>query len=202
MQTLNKIKAKLEKESFANVEAKAQIAEMAAKIAELQQLVELERTERIKLEYAVKTGSLPDDAKMGLSSSALFSAASALSGRTIVSDFTAPAPPPPPPPAFIAPPPPPPAGMPPPPCPIGGKGMTGGMPGFPGSAMRKTCVPQSVQPLKSFNWAKLPDNKVKGTVWTDIDEAKVHGNFSSICATWPVDEYQFFSIIEQCVRSS
>jgi dishevelled associated activator of morphogenesis len=33
-------------------------------------------------------------------------------------------------------------------------------------------IPQSAQPLKSFNWSKLPDMKVTGTVWSELDETK------------------------------
>ncbi|EMP30664.1 Disheveled-associated activator of morphogenesis 1 [Chelonia mydas] len=73
-------------------------------------------------------------------------------------------PPPPPLPGGILPPPPPP----PPP---------GGItppPGAPlGSALKKKNIPQPTNALKSFNWSKLPENKLAGTVWTDIDDAKV-----------------------------
>lgn len=177
MQTLNKIKAKLEKETLAALDAKAQLAEMTARINELQQMVELERNERMKLEIAVKMGSLPDDTKVGLSSSALmFSGLNSLNQKNLGVDISASAPPPPPPP-----PPslnpyipclPPSCGVPLPPA-MSSRGP-GGMPaGFPGVAVRKN-IPESVQPLKSFNWSKLPDNKVKDTIWTDIDEAKVY----------------------------
>lgn len=36
----------------------------------------------------------------------------------------------------------------------------------------KKNIPQSAQPLKSFNWSKLPDLKVQGTVWSELDETK------------------------------
>uniref|UniRef100_UPI0037E79327 disheveled-associated activator of morphogenesis 1 n=1 Tax=Semicossyphus pulcher TaxID=241346 RepID=UPI0037E79327 len=80
---------------------------------------------------------------------------------TISSPPPPPPPPPPPggPPAFgmapFAPPPPPPP------------------PGAPlGAAPRKN-IPRPSNPLKSFNWSKLPENKVEGTVWKDIDDLKV-----------------------------
>ena len=44
-----------------------------------------------------------------------------------------------------------------------------------GSGARRKDVPQPAQPLKCFNWTKIPDNKVTGTIWTDIDDAKVRG---------------------------
>lgn len=36
----------------------------------------------------------------------------------------------------------------------------------------KKNVPQPTNPLKSFNWSKLPDAKVQGTVWSELDESK------------------------------
>ena len=81
-----------------------------------------------------------------------------------------PVPPPPPP---VAPPPPPgPPGPPPPPS----------IPGPPSQAQAesqlrqviKKCVPQPSNPLKSFNWSKLPECKVDGTIWTDIDDSKLY----------------------------
>ncbi|XP_072031221.1 disheveled-associated activator of morphogenesis 1-like isoform X2 [Amphiura filiformis] len=76
------------------------------------------------------------------------------------------APPPPPPPGvFGGPPPPPPPGVPGAPPPPGG--MLLGMPG------KKRNIPKPSNPLKSFNWAKLPETQVKDTIWHDIDDAKV-----------------------------
>ena len=70
----------------------------------------------------------------------------------------APLPPPPPP---MAPPPPAPPGAPPPP-PMQGGGSNPSMPNTT-EALRaavKKCVPQPSNPLKSFNWSKLPECKV------------------------------------------
>ncbi|XP_033125746.1 disheveled-associated activator of morphogenesis 1-A-like isoform X1 [Anneissia japonica] len=68
---------------------------------------------------------------------------------------------PPPPPAFPGAP-----GMVPPPPPPGIGGFT--------AVPKKTKnIPKPSQPLKSFNWSKLPDNKLVGTVWLDLDEMKV-----------------------------
>ena len=36
------------------------------------------------------------------------------------------------------------------------------------------CVPQPSNPLKSFNWSKLPECKVQGTIWTDLDDSKLY----------------------------
>nr|XP_032819533.1 disheveled-associated activator of morphogenesis 1-like [Petromyzon marinus] len=75
-------------------------------------------------------------------------------------------------------PPPPPGGGPPPPPPP--PPPPGGPPGAPplpgmsgqGTAKRKN-LPQPSQPLKSFNWTKLPENKLGDTVWNEIDDLKV-----------------------------
>ncbi|NWX99613.1 DAAM2 protein, partial [Nothoprocta ornata] len=40
-------------------------------------------------------------------------------------------------------------------------------------AVPKKSIPQPTNALKSFNWSKLPENKLAGTVWTEIDDAKV-----------------------------
>ncbi|NXI60794.1 DAAM1 protein, partial [Chloroceryle aenea] len=39
--------------------------------------------------------------------------------------------------------------------------------------LKKKSIPQPTNALKSFNWSKLPENKLAGTVWTDIDDTKV-----------------------------
>ena len=81
-----------------------------------------------------------------------------------------PAAPPPPPPCA----PPPPPGAPPPP-PLLGVGPPPPGPPLPSLAVttRKN-VPQPTNPLKAFNWVKLPDTKVSGTVWSEIDETKLY----------------------------
>ena len=84
-----------------------------------QMQLDTERGEKQKLQHLVQTGSLPDDAKVGLSSatSALISDIKAATDRT---DYRPTAPPPPPPPPPGAPPPPPPVpGAPPPPPGVG-----------------------------------------------------------------------------------
>ncbi|KAG7242962.1 hypothetical protein INR49_017653 [Caranx melampygus] len=86
-------------------------------------------------------------------------------------------PPPPPPPGGMMPPPPPPppppGGPPPPP----GRPPIGGIPPPPGAplgpSLKKKNIPQPSNPLKSFNWSKLAENKLEGTVWMDVDDGKV-----------------------------
>ncbi|KAL0969719.1 hypothetical protein UPYG_G00231390 [Umbra pygmaea] len=47
-------------------------------------------------------------------------------------------------------------------------------PGAPmGPGFKKKNIPQPSNPLKSFNWAKLAENKLEGTVWMDVDDIKV-----------------------------
>lgn len=59
----------------------------------------------------------------------------------------------------------------PPPPPISKLGVPGPPPPPKLDGPKKN-IPQSAQPLKSFNWSKLPDMKVQGTVWSELDETK------------------------------
>uniref|UniRef100_A0A673I4K1 Disheveled-associated activator of morphogenesis 2-like n=1 Tax=Sinocyclocheilus rhinocerous TaxID=307959 RepID=A0A673I4K1_9TELE len=74
------------------------------------------------------------------------------------------------------PPPPPPGGPPPPP---GAPPIFSGVPPPPGpasiSSTTSLCtksIPQPSQPLKSFNWSKLGENKITGTIWYEIDDRR------------------------------
>uniref|UniRef100_A0A7N5ZRD7 Dishevelled associated activator of morphogenesis 1b n=1 Tax=Anabas testudineus TaxID=64144 RepID=A0A7N5ZRD7_ANATE len=94
-----------------------------------------------------------------------------------VCSFAGICPPPPPPPGGMMPPPPPPppppGGPPPPPglAPFIGAPPP---PGAPlGPSLKKKNIPQPCNPLKSFNWSKLAENKLEGTVWMEVDDAKV-----------------------------
>ena len=158
MTTLNSIKARLEREVSLHAETRSQLDEMSTRLFQLQQLVDVERAEREKLEHAVSSGSLPDDTKVGLSSSKLTAAALSKPQADVASQ----SPPPPP-----VPPPPPPIGIPPPPPPPGA-------PLPPGSVGHKKNIPQSKQPMKSFNWSKLPESLIKTTIWQDIDDTRVY----------------------------
>ncbi|XP_069624418.1 disheveled-associated activator of morphogenesis 2 isoform X1 [Ranitomeya imitator] len=74
------------------------------------------------------------------------------------------------------PPPPPPGGPPPPPGAPPLFGMTMQPPPLHtftyGTNMRKKSIPQPSHPLKSFNWSKLNEDKISGTVWNDIDDIR------------------------------
>ncbi|PWA16326.1 hypothetical protein CCH79_00004689 [Gambusia affinis] len=80
--------------------------------------------------------------------------------------FSCPPPPPPPPPPGAPPPPPgaPPLfGAPPPPIPSSFNSM---------NMMRSKSIPQPSHPLKSFNWSKLGENMINGTIWNEIDDLR------------------------------
>ncbi|KAG5857965.1 hypothetical protein ANANG_G00025050 [Anguilla anguilla] len=40
------------------------------------------------------------------------------------------------------------------------------------ATQRKKSIPQPSHPLKSFNWSKLGENKITGTIWHDIDDLR------------------------------
>lgn len=35
-------------------------------------------------------------------------------------------------------------------------------------------MPQPSNPLKSFNWSKIPEQKLQGTIWSELDESKLY----------------------------
>jgi len=156
--SISRVKERLEKEISIHLETKQKISELEDATSELQHRITYEQTERRKLEAMLSNGSLPDDAKVNFSATPM------------------PIPPPPPPPPqplvksqIPAPPPAPPLqishlNLPPPP---------GFLPLLVGR-QRSVEIPKSSAPLKSFNWAKLPETKVAGTIWADIDEGKMY----------------------------
>ncbi|XP_055261822.1 disheveled-associated activator of morphogenesis 2 isoform X3 [Moschus berezovskii] len=152
MRTLNKMKDKLARESQELRQARGQVAELVAQLSE------------------ISTGPVssppPPGGPLTLSSSMT----------------TIDLPPPPPPLPFACCPPPPPPPLPPggPPTPPGAPPCFSlGMPlppdPFPSSdvPLRKKCVPQPSHPLKSFNWVKLNEERVPGTIWNEIDDMQV-----------------------------
>ncbi|XP_077394267.1 disheveled-associated activator of morphogenesis 1-like isoform X2 [Festucalex cinctus] len=52
----------------------------------------------------------------------------------------------------------------------GGPPLTPGGP--PLGSVRQKNIPQPTNPMKSFNWSKLLENKIKGTIWTEIDDLR------------------------------
>ncbi|KAM8921692.1 disheveled-associated activator of morphogenesis 1 isoform 1-T1 [Pelodytes ibericus] len=156
MQTLNKMKEKLEKESSEYKQVKQQVVDLTAQIQELNSRA---------ICAPLPGGPPPPPGAPG-------------GPMSVPAGNLMPPPPPPPPPlaggmAPPPPPPPPPGGPPRPP----GPPPLGGFPAPPGGlfgpALKKKNIPQPTNPLKSFNWSKLPENKLDGTLWIDIDDAKV-----------------------------
>lgn len=76
-------------------------------------------------------------------------------------------PPAPPPPLFSPAPPAPPAPAP-PPAPLAPLAPA------PPAPRAKKNVPTPGNPLKSFNWSKLPDTKLHGTIWQELDDTKLY----------------------------
>ncbi|XP_070217100.1 disheveled-associated activator of morphogenesis 2 isoform X2 [Bos mutus] len=152
MRTLNKMKDKLARESQELRQARGQVAELVAQLSE------------------ISTGPVSSPPPPG--------GPLTLSSSMTNNDL----PPPPPPLPFACCPPPPPPPLPPggPPTPPGAPPcFSMGMPlppdPFPSSdvPLRKKCVPQPSHPLKSFNWVKLNEERVPGTIWNEIDDMKV-----------------------------
>uniref|UniRef100_A0A8C7QAR0 Dishevelled associated activator of morphosis 1 n=1 Tax=Oncorhynchus mykiss TaxID=8022 RepID=A0A8C7QAR0_ONCMY len=153
MQTLNKMKEKLEKESSEHKQVKQQVADLSAQLHDLS----------TRPNPSVLGGHpfIPG-APGGPTAPPPMQAGTIPAPLPLTQGMPPPPPPPPPPPG--GPPPPPgmaPFGLPPPP----------GGPMGPG--LKKKNIPQPSNPLKSFNWAKLAENKLEGTVWTDVDDINV-----------------------------
>lgn len=161
--SLMRIKERLEKETAAHIETRQRLGELEYRAADLDRQISCERGERFRLERLVTSGSIPDDQKViGLKTKVDVDFKSELS-----------IPPPPPP---LAPPPPPCPGPPPPPC----------APLAPPSEplkmeVVKKNVPQPSNPLKSFNWSKLPDAKLSGTIWSELDDTKLYNTMELDC---------------------
>lgn len=152
MRTLNKMKDKLARESQELRQARGQVAELVAQLNDIS--------------VGPVSSPPPPGGPLTLSSS------------TTTNDL------PPPPPAlpFACCPPPPPPPLPPggPPIPPGAPpcfslGMPLPQDPFPSNdaPLRKKHTPQPSHPLKSFNWVKLNEERVSGTVWNEIDDMKV-----------------------------
>ncbi|XP_059163759.1 disheveled-associated activator of morphogenesis 2-like [Physella acuta] len=165
MSTMNMMKAKLEKEVAAHAETRQQLQDLLSRVEEIRSQLDTERGEKQKLQHLVQTGSLPDDAKMGLTTAASSIISSLESKKRDIPLY----PPPPPPPNMPAPPPPPPApGAPMP--------STFGMNGCVSSSLAAKFKgnPKPSVPMKSFNWTKIAENQVSGTIWNDLNHSKVY----------------------------
>ncbi|KAK7601114.1 hypothetical protein V9T40_008555 [Parthenolecanium corni] len=160
--SLQRVKERLEKETAAHLEAKQKISELEDRTSELEHRASCEQVERKRLETLLSSGSLPDDAKVvGLnrSSNEVLAKDKPCNGISTTSSASKNTPPPPPP--VPGPPAPPPCAPAPPPT-------------LPPVRTEIKNVPKPSNPLKSFNWSKLPEAKVNGTVWTELDDTKLY----------------------------
>jgi dishevelled associated activator of morphogenesis len=153
------MRERLEKESTNHSQALTRAINAEMKSEDLQHKLVHEQQERVRLEKLMSEGSFPDDQK-----------AAGLQGNKDNSKESPTA-------VVKAPPAPPPMApmISPPSCPPPPPSMKLGPPGaplMPKVELPKKNIPQSAQPLKSFNWSKLPDMKVEGTVWKELDETK------------------------------
>uniref|UniRef100_A0A672QK38 Dishevelled associated activator of morphosis 1 n=1 Tax=Sinocyclocheilus grahami TaxID=75366 RepID=A0A672QK38_SINGR len=132
MQTLNKMKEKLEKESSEHKLVKQQVADLSARLHEMSNRTNVPGGPPL---VPLAPGSIPPPPP-------------GLAGI-----------PPPPPSGGAPPPPPPPPGGPPPPPGLPGFGAPPLPGGLLGSMLKKKNIPQPSNPLKSFNWTKLSEQK-------------------------------------------
>ncbi|XP_039757203.1 disheveled-associated activator of morphogenesis 1 isoform X3 [Pararge aegeria] len=149
---LSRLKDRLERETAAHMECTERARASACRAHQLEQQLNQERTERARFEKLVSEGSIPDDAKVSNLKSAVIETCSV--------------PPPPPPPSLF---PPPPSAPLPPPAPFAPPAPLAPAPPRP-----KKNVPTPGNPLKSFNWSKLPDTKLHGTIWQELDDTKLY----------------------------
>jgi dishevelled associated activator of morphogenesis len=171
--------------------------ELATALARREQEADLRQQEREDLEAnlartreKLETEVLcHNETRQRLSAAESRAAAAASSSSVSTSDMKLVAGMPPPPPPPLAPPPPRPPGPPPPPS-LSAAGYSAaaynggnGYSAVANSSLSETeqlrqvirkCVPQPSNPLKSFNWSKLPECKVQGTIWTDLDDSKLY----------------------------
>lgn len=188
--SLTRMRERLEKESANHSQTVQRALNAEMKVEDLQHKFAQEQHERMRLERLVSEGSIPDDQKISGLSGTNNCAVTPVS--SVATQQIATSAPPPPPPPLIMPPPPPPAPMA-PAMMATGKGYStlscilphannAYLLGFAATAplqrsesTRKN-VPQPSNPLKSFNWSKLPDAKVQGTIWSELDDTKLYTN--------------------------
>lgn len=162
---LTRMRERLEKENANHSQTVQRALNAEMKVEDLQHKLSQEQHERMRLERLVSEGSIPDDQKI-----------SGLTGTNVSSPSTPPAPKPP---VAVAPPPPPPPILKapiPPPAPKAPP-MMSSIPALNRQeSTQKKNVPQPSNPLKSFNWSKLPDAKLQGTIWSELDDTKLYSN--------------------------
>ncbi|CAN2391180.1 activator of morphogenesis 2 [Pristimantis euphronides] len=167
MKTLNKMKDKLQKESAELRLAREQMTELMSQLSEHSSSIFCVFQTGAPLSFPFPPPPPPPGGPLSLPP-----------------PLPANVPPPPPPLQSFscfppAPPPPPPPGAPPPPPgapPFFGMGMQAPpLHSFTyGTNLSKKSIPQPSHPLKSFNWSKLNEDKISGTIWTDIDDIRAY----------------------------
>lgn len=135
--------------------------------SEVQNTITYVQVERKRLEAILKNGNLPDDTRVNLNASP--TPALPPPPQPIIKNLPAPPPlrpivkklPAPPPPPLLN---------------ITQLNLSPSFGYFPQSINRQRSVeiPKSSVPLKSLNWVKLPETKLSGTIWADIDESKIY----------------------------
>lgn len=167
--SLSRVKERLEKETAAHLEAKQRMSELEDRVVELENRVTSEEGERRRLETLLSSGSFPDDAKV-ISLGRMNETLENGHDSNRLTEGCGKIPPPPPCLPNMTPPPPPPVPGPPPPpsAPHPPASLA------PPRPVQIKNVPQPSNPLKSFNWSKLPDTKVNGTIWTELDDTKLY----------------------------
>lgn len=182
---LARMRERLEKESANHSQTVQRALNAEMKVEELQHRYAQEQHERMRLERLVTEGSIPDDQKI-----------SGLIGHVAPATVASSKPAPPPPPPLMmaaAPPPPPPApkalsSVIPPPAPMMHR-------------VEKKNIPQPSNPLKSFNWSKLPEAKVQGTIWSELDDSKLYTNIDLESIDKLFSAYQKNGVMVRNVRS-
>lgn len=163
-----------------HIETKQRISELQDNLETLSRQINNEKSERKRLEQLVASGSLPDDAKATIK---------IVEDEVLEKVEAKPMPPPPPPPPLA--PPPPPCLMPAAPPPMKVRPIFIELSIISISRYRLEQrvriisnvrvqveiiknVPQPSNPLKSFNWSKIPEQKLQGTIWSELDDTKLY----------------------------
>ncbi|XP_023239391.1 disheveled-associated activator of morphogenesis 1-like [Centruroides sculpturatus] len=153
--SLDKLKIKLEKETLNNLEANQKLAEQECRINELTQMLKSASTDSKEVGNILQDSSISDDVKAGIH---LPPPTPPPCVQTPLSEKGRPPLPPPPPPPGL--------GCPPAPPSMPSRCNTLKLP--------KKDIPQPSTPLKSFNWSKLSDAKLEGTLWAEFDVSKLY----------------------------
>ncbi|CAN7941980.1 unnamed protein product, partial [Ixodes hexagonus] len=165
--TLAKTKDKLERETVGHLEDKQKIEELEYRIREITQALDCERRQKSQGDGTLRNGVLDETRLSSLRSG---------NGSYTGSSSTLP-PPPPPLPSNGA--------LPPAPPPLPGNPTALNFPLYSFQkcfSCASACqvleptknIPQPTNPLKSFNWSKLPETRVDGTVWTELDDVRLY----------------------------